>query len=260
MAPTTQLDAVAAALHSHGIGHEQRGLQLRFDCPVCGTTGRRGRRAVVATNRYGYAVAIANCGCQLVDIARALDLAPSALLKYRKVHLSSTRNAGGNTDAAEEESAHPAYANAWGVTRTARKLRRGNLRAVERVAEDLDRRSTRLAPGDWLSYDSRRAARELGMDRKSIRLALRWLIKHGILTGRQPPAPGDKVEVVTQSGGKREVAKSACKQYRPLTEKEQIRRLSRRATPGEWEAERARQTARFEERIRLLSPRRCDPA
>lgn len=223
-APSIDLHALADALDAHGIRYQQRGHWLRADCPVCGT-----RRTLIITElRHGLGrAAHAYCGCRIVDIAAALDVPPHTLLVYRrpyKTNPATHRDAHCETKDIQAQG----NANAWGLSRTATQLRRGNLKAVERVAENMDRRGARLAPGEWLSYDTRRAATELGMQRTSVRRALLWLVARGILAERQLPAPGKKIEIETKCGGKRPTAKSGVKQYRPLTEEEQIKRLARR--------------------------------
>src|SRR5689334_12630950 len=126
---TADLDAVAHALDAGGVRHElvHHGERITTDCPCCGKTGRRGRRPVVVIRKLSALAAHADCGCTLVDIARALDLPPSFLLNYRKVQVPSTRDVEGRTNAREAERGLTADANAWGVSRTATKLRRGNL-------------------------------------------------------------------------------------------------------------------------------------
>jgi len=222
------LDAIADALDAHGIPYTARGNHARAECPACHTTGhRKRRRPVVFTQQPGRVATYAHCGCQITDIAAALDLPPAALLSFAKTNVpSTTRNAGRKGNDAERLTDR--NANAWGVSLAVDKLGRGpgqrNLKSILKVAGDIDTQSMRLKPGEWLSYASGRAARELAMDRKSVRRALDWLVTHNIIDERQLPAPGDKV--VTERG--RLTAKSGVKQYRLLTERQQIERLSRR--------------------------------
>jgi hypothetical protein len=67
------------------------------------------------------------------------------------------------------------------------------------------------------------------MDRKGVRNALAWLVARNIIDVRRLPAPGE--EIVTARG--KPTAKSGVKQYRLLTERQQIARIARRATPAE---------------------------
>ena len=224
-----ELDAVADRIDATGVAYEIRNGRIRLDCPACGKTGRRARRSVVISERLGGLISHASCGCQSVDIARALDLPPSALLSYRYSREASTRDDRGRTNAGGDSPGLHADAKPRGVTLELDKLLststrgRRNVKCVRAVAADLDRVFAR--PGDWQAYSPRRAAAELGHDRTAIRRALRWLVEHNIIEERQLPPRDEKV--VTEKGV--ETAKSGVKIYRPLTEEQQIKRLSRRA-------------------------------
>lgn len=212
------LDAISDALDARGTAHEIQGNHLRTDCPNCGDTGRRGRRPIVIAAIPRGLITEAGCGCQIVDIAESLSLPRNALLTYRV----STLPYGG-----EGDPGRSAGANHRGLTLAVTSIPpepgRRNLRAVLRVAENLD---ARLADHRWHSIDSRGFAADIRLGRTSAQRALDWFVEHNVLAERQMPAPDRWV--VTERG--RKTKKSGVKQYRLLTEDEQIRRLGSRAT------------------------------
>lgn len=217
----TDLDAIARALDAHAVRYSWRGQhQLRFACPCCET-----RRAVVVTcTIYGTHVANTFCPCRVDHIQAHLGLPVGSLRTPKRISLPNRI----------ENSTQPhATGNAkpWGgplAQSELRKFKRRNLKGVIRVAEDMCRNAARLGldSRDWLSYDTRRAADELRMDRKSVREALKWLVEHHVIDCYWGPAPGELVE--KDRGG--ECAKSGVKRYRPLTEEERIERIAGKTT------------------------------
>ncbi len=242
------LGAISDALHARAVDHEASGRDIRSDCPGCGSTGRRGRRPVVITEvSTGGLVSAAKCGCSIVELARALDVHPSSLMRPKVTLLpAATREAHWSADRSKGVLGLPANANAWGgslavdTVGAAPGLR--NLNGIRRVADDLARAFGTVEEGEWKSYAVARAAKDLKMDTKTVRRALRWLVKHNLIEVRQLPAPGEKV--VTDRGDL--TAKSGVRQYRSLNEKQQIARMMRPATP--------------EERARVLVPSRARQA
>jgi hypothetical protein len=236
------LDSVADALDTHGVRYETRGGRIRTDCPACGKTDRRGRRPVVISEKLGALIAYANCGCRLVDIARALDLAKASLLSYSnsKTNPPSTRNASGKTGVEERTSRPSAYTTSRGGPLAQTEFWKGmkNPKGLRRTAEEIDRRLARPrhALDPWITLDSRGLAEDLGTDdRRTVQKNLDWFVAHGFLEERQLPAPDEEVtdkagkKLASKSGGR--VYKSGPKQYRLLNEAQQIRRLTRRADP-----------------------------
>src|SRR5204863_297327 len=109
----------------------------------------------------------------------------------------STANASSDPCAEDGKAGCPANANDRAVSLALNGVTRRtkNKKGLERVAAELDRRRARPGVKDgWVTFDSRGAAEDLGMQPRTVERDLDLMVgKYNILEERQLPAPDEEV-------------------------------------------------------------------